>query len=179
MIDATAANSTITAADVINGGAGADVLNITGVGAVGDALNGALVSGIETVNIRSTTSTTLNASNAAGVTAINENFGAGTVLVTNLAVGASIGITGNGTVVQGEVAFAPVTAASAITLNIAGGVKQTEGNVGVTAAAAIANAGATGTATTATINSTGAANITGIVDLANNTLTSVTINLNP
>lgn len=173
---ATPANSTISAADIIAGGSGTDTLSITGTGTTLDVLNSALVTGIETVNIRATTANSLNASAITGLTTVNANLGAGTVLVTNLAAGAAIGIIGNGTVVQGELAFAPATAASAITLNIDGGVNQTEANDGVTAAATIAAGDATGTATTATINSTGAANITGVVDLANATLTSVTIN---
>ena len=172
---ATAANSTINASDIISGGAGSDTLTITGVGTTLDVLNSATVTGIETVNIRATTANSLNASAISGLTAVNST-GAGTVLVTNLAAGASIGIVGNGSLVQGEVAFAPATAASAITLNISGGVAQTAANVGITAAATIAAGAATGTATTATVNSTGAANTTGIIDLANATLTSVTIN---
>jgi len=173
---ATPANSTITAADVLDGGAGIDTLNVTGVGTTLDVFGSALVSNIEIVNIRATTANSIDASLASGITEVNANLGAGTVLVTNLATSASIGIRGNGTVVQGEVAFAPATAAAAITLNVMDGVKQTEANDGVTAAATIAAANATGTATTATINSTGAANITGVVDLAAATLTSVTIN---
>ncbi len=176
MIDqATAANSTINASDVITGGLGLDILTITGVGTTLDVLNSATVTGIETINIRSTTANSLVASAVTGLTAVNST-GAGTVLVTGLATGASIGIVGNGTLVQGEVAFAPATAAAAITLNISGGVAQTAANVGITAAATIAAGAATGTATTATVNSTGAANTTGIIDLANATLTSVTIN---
>lgn len=171
----TAANSTITAADVIAGGAGNDTLNITGVGTTLDVLNSASVSGIETVNIRATTANSLDASQISGLTAVNST-GAGTVLVTNLATGASIGIVGNGSLVQGEVAFAPATASAAITLNISGGVAQTAANDGITAAATIGATNATGTATTATVNSSGAANTTGVIDLANATLTSVTIN---
>ncbi len=148
------------------------MLNVTGTGTVLDVLNGALVTGIETVNIRAVTANSLDASQIAGLTAVNANLGAGTVIVTNLATGASIGVIGNGTVLNGEIAFAPATAAAAITLNISGGTAMT---AGITAKATLGG-GATGTATTATINSTGAANTVGTVDLANATLTSVTIN---
>lgn len=150
-------------------------MTITGVGTTLDVLNSATVTGIETVNIRATTANSLNASQISGLTAVNST-GAGTVLVTNLATGASIGIVGNGSLVQGEVAFAPATASAPITLNISGGVAQTATNDGITAAATIAAGDATGTATTATVNSSGAANTTGVIDLANATLTSVTIN---
>ncbi len=176
MIDqATPANSTINASDVIAGGLGTNTLNVTGVGTTLDVLNAATVTGIQTVNIRATTANSLNASAISGLTAVNST-GVGTVLVTNLAAGASIGIVGNGTIVQGEIAFAPATAASAITLNISGGVAQTAANDGITAAGTIGAGDATGTATTAVVNSTGAANTTGVIDLANATLTSVTIN---
>lgn len=177
-VGATGANATDTlnASDVIDGGAGtADVLNLTVTAANTAALQGALISNIETLNIRAGAATVVNASSAVGATAIVADRGTGTLLVNNLATGASITVKGNGTVVQGEVAFAPATAASAITLNFADGVAQAAGD-SVTAAATIGAGNATGTATTATINSTGAANVTDVVDLANATLTSVTIN---
>jgi len=168
---ATPANSTISAADSIDGGAGADVLSVTGVGTTLDVLGGALVSNIETVNIRATTANTLDASQIAGLTAVNANLGTGTVGVTNLATGASIGVIGNGTVVNGAVTFAYATAASAVTLNLAGGTK---------AGTTVTNGAIAGTATTtATINSTGATNSIGALDLDGNTaadLASLTIN---
>ena len=168
---ATAANSTMNAGDVIDGGDGTDVLNVTGVGTTLDVLAAATVTNIETVNIRATTANTLNASQISGLTSVNANQGAGTVLATNLATGASVGVIGNGTIVNGEVAFAYATATDAVTLNISGGTAMT---ADLTARATLGGT-ATGTATAATINSTGAAN-TLTVDLANATLTSVTIN---
>lgn len=168
----TPTNSTITAADVIAGGAGNDTLNVTGTGTTLDVLGSALVTGIETVNIRATTANTLDASAISGLKAANANLGTGTVIVTNLASGASVGVKGNGTVLNGEVAFAYATATDAVTLNIADGTAMT---AAITAKATLGGT-ATGTATTATVNSTGAANTVGTVDLANATLTSVTIN---
>jgi len=112
---ATPANSTLTAADVLKGGAGIDTLNITGVGTTLDALNGALVSEIEIINVRATTANTLNAANAAGATTVNANQGAGTFAVTNLAKGAAIGVIGNGTVTNGAVSFEYATATDDVT----------------------------------------------------------------
>ncbi|BBP44300.1 beta strand repeat-containing protein [Thiosulfativibrio zosterae] len=164
---AAAATDTLTAADIIDGGAGIDTLNITTTAANTDVTDGAQITNIEVVNIRAATAgttSTLDASSIAGLTGVNANAGAGAVTVTNLATGASMTVTGNGTVTNGAITFGYATGTDAVTLNVAGGTK-----VGTT----VSN---TGTATTATINSTGAANILGTVDIANATLTSVTIN---
>ncbi|MFA6197085.1 MAG: DUF4214 domain-containing protein [Sulfurimonas sp.] len=176
-VGATGANATDTlnASDDIKGGAGTDTMNLTVTAANTAALQGALISGIEVLNVRAGAATVVNASTAVGLTSVIADRGVGTLLVNNLATGASITVNGNGTAVQGEVAFAPATAASAITLNFTNGVAQAAGD-SVTAAATIGAGNATGTATTATINSTGAANVSDVVDLANATLTSVTIN---
>ncbi len=163
---ATPANSTIGAGDSITGGAGTDTLNITGVGTTLDVLNGALVTGVEVVNIRAATANTLDASQIAGLTAVNANLGAGTVGITKLATGATVGVIGNGTITNGAVTFAYATATDAATINLSGGTK-----VGTT----ITNNSAT--ATTATINSTGAANTIGAVDLSTAaTMTTLTVN---
>lgn len=177
-VGATGANATDTlnATDVINGGAGTDTLNLVVTAANTAALNGALISGIEVLNIRAGAATVIDASTAVGANSVIADRGVDTLLINNLATGASVTVNGNGTVVQGEVAFAPATAASAITLNFTNGVKQVAANDAVTAAATIGKGDSTGTATTATITSTGAANVTGVVDLANATLTTVTIN---
>lgn len=148
----------------------------TTASAAGDILGGALVKNVENINVRVTagTAATLDASSAAGLTNINANLGAGTLVATDLAKGAAVTVTGDGTVANGEVAFGyAATATDAVTLNVAGGTKMT---AAITAKAAGLGGTATGTATTATINSTGAANVVGTVDLANATLTAVTIN---
>lgn len=168
---ATPANSTLTAADVLKGGAGTDTLNITGVGTTLDALGGAQVSEIEIINVRATTANTLNAANAAGATTVNANLGTGTFAVTNLATGAAIGVIGNGTVVNGAVSFAYATASSDVTLNLAGGTK---------AGTTVTNSDAASAVTKATINSTGAANAIGALELdgdtAANQITSLVVN---
>ncbi|MDZ4313733.1 MAG: hypothetical protein U0989_02990 [Azonexus sp.] len=167
---ATPANSTLTAADVLKGGAGTDTLNITGVGTTLDALGGAQVSEIEIINVRATTANTLNAANAAGATTVNANQGAGTFGVTNLATGAAVGVIGNGTVVNGAVSFAYATATDAATINLSGGTK-----VGTT----ITNSDAASNVAAATVNSTGAANTIGAIDFDGDTaasLAALTIN---
>jgi hypothetical protein len=82
-------------------------------------------------------------------------------------------VVGNGTVINGEVTYLYSTVTAAQTLNLSGGLAMTAAIVGASVAG---KANATLTATTATINSTGAANVVGTVDMANATLTSVTIN---
>lgn len=175
LVDATTpANSTLTLTDVLAGSSGNDTLNVT-VNGAGDAAGGAVISGIETINVRTVTgaAATLDASTTVGATTINST-GNGTLVATNLAADAVIGVVGNGTVVHGEVAFGYASASSKVTLNVSGGVNMT---AGITARAAGLGGTATGTATTAVINSTGTAdNVVGTVDLANATLTSVTIN---
>lgn len=165
-----AATSTFNVSDVLAGGAGTDVLNITATDDAIVTLPGALVSGIETVNIRNVDGNataevlTVNASNFVGATSFNADRSTDSVTFSNLGTGAAVGVIGNGTVVGGAVAAGYATTTDAVTLNIADGTKMTNG---VTV---------TGTATSATINSTGAANTIGTVDLANASLTSVTIN---
>ncbi len=156
---------TLTGIDTINATGANDVLNVI-VTAGTAVLNGADVSGVETINVRNTGAgaAAIDASTSAGVTKVVADRGTGTLAVTNLATGAALGVNGNGTVVQGAVTGTYATATDAVKLDISGGTKMT---AGITV---------TGTATSATVNSTGAANTVGTVDLANASLTSVTIN---
>lgn len=162
--------STFNVSDILDGGSGADVLNITATDDAVVTLPSALVSGIETVNIRNVDGDatpqvlTVNASNFVGATAFNADRATDSVTFSNLATDAAIGVIGNGAVVGGAVAAGYATTTDAVTLNIAGGTKMING------------ATVTGTATSATINSTGAANTIGTVNLASASLTSVTIN---
>ena len=166
---ATAADATdtLSAPDIINAGAGTDTLNISTTAGNTNVLKGAQVSNVEIVNIRSTLGTaTLDASNIAGLTAVNANVGVGDVTVTNLATGASIGVIGNGTVLNGTTTFSYKTATDAVTINVSGGT--TGGNISSSTASAVA----------ATINSTGATkNTVGTIDLGTGTnVTSLTVN---
>lgn len=143
-------------------------VTITG-GNAGTTFAAATISGIETLNIRNVSGQTnsLDASTIAGLTAVNADRATSTVTVTNLAAGASAGVTGNGTVVNGTFNAGYVAAATSAVLNIAGGVQGTTGGSDV----AITGTGLT----SVTINSTGAANTIGALTGAATT-TSTTIN---
>jgi len=162
---ANAATDTLTVTDIIDGGAGTDTLNITNTADATSATAGAQIKNVEIINIRQATAAQTSnhdASTTAGVTAVNSNVSAGIVTVTNLATGASAGVIGNGTLVNG--AFNPgyVAAATAATLNITDGTKG--------GAVTLSGTGLTST----TVNSTGAANTIGALTLAGTT-TSLTI----
>ncbi len=167
-------DETLNAADVINGGAGTDTLNLTVTTTDATALNAAAISGIETINVRAAAAgvtATVDASTAVGATSVNSNAGPGALTVTNLATGAAIGVIGNGTVTNGAVTFSYATASADVTLNLNGGTK-----VGTT----VTNGDAASAVTKATINSTGAANVTGILELdgdtAANTIATLIVN---
>ena len=166
-----AATDTLSASDIINGGAGTDTLNITTTATNANVLMGAQVSGVEVVNIRSTAGTaTLDASNIAGLTAVNANAGVGAVTVSNLATGAAVGVTGNGTVVNGVTTFGYKTATDAATINISGGTASAGADT-----VDITNTSATTTAVT--INSTGAANVVDVVTASTGaTVAALTVN---
>jgi hypothetical protein len=169
----TAATDTITAGDIITLTGTNNTLNVTVTGTDTNAINGANVSGVQTVNIRATDAATpnvasFNAGQIAGLTKVNSNLSGGTVTVTGLASGAAIGVIGNGTLANGITNFAYASATGAQIINLQNGV--TAGAINATASTGV---------TTATINSTGASNVTGIITLAsaaNNTVTSLTIN---
>lgn len=167
----TPANDTLTLTDILNGGDGTDVLNVSVEGA-SNALGGATISNIETINVRAVTgaAASVDASAATGAKTINSAEGAGTLAVTNLATGAAVGVIGNGTVVNGAVTFAYATATDAATINLSGGTK-----VGTT----ITNSDAASNVAAATLNSTGAANTIGAIDFDGDTaasLAALTIN---
>lgn len=165
------AADTLIAADVLTGTGGTNTLNITVADGTATT-NGALISGIQTVNVRNAGggAAAINATNTAGATLITSNLSTGTLAVTNLASGAAFGINGNGSLTNGAVDVAYKTASAAITLNLANGVSQTAAVGAIDFSAS--------TAATAVINSTGASNAVGGIDLGGGTasLTSLTIN---
>jgi hypothetical protein len=167
LADTTASSGqTLTAADIIRGGAGIDTLNVTVAGtAPTSALNGADVAGVEILNIRGTIATAFDGSTIAGLTNVNANRGTGTFTATNLASGVQFGITGDGSTTLGNQSATWVNAATALTLNLTDGVKAS------TTTVALVGAGATST----TINSTGAANTISTLGLPA-TVTTATIN---
>ncbi|QJY31500.1 hypothetical protein HND92_03225 [Diaphorobacter sp. JS3050] len=164
------AAKTLGAADTIDGGAGVDTLNLTFTATAADVTNGAIIKNVEVLNVRQVAGTaTLNADNVAGLTNVNLSTSVGNLTVTNLAAGAAAGIIGNGTTTEGVLTYDYKLPTSAVTLNLAGGVKQAAAVNQITTTA--------GTATTATINSTGAKNTTGGINLSSGTtVTALTIN---
>lgn len=154
---AVAATDTLGATDSIDGGAGSDTLTVTSSAANTDATGGALISNVETINLRQTgagVDLALDASKTTGVTAVNSYLSTGTVTVTNLASGASFGVTGNGSLALGATTASYVNTATAATINLTGGT-------GATAAGAVELANGTGIKSV-TINSSGVNEFGGI-----------------
>lgn len=164
----TAANSTLSAVDTINGSTGTvDTLNITtqGAGAVADAANGALISGVETLNLRATGTggVTLAAGNIAGMTTLNNNLSTDAVTITGLGASTALVITGNGVATNGATTVTKSGTAGALT--VTGGVNG--GAVAVTGA----------NFTSFTVNSTGAVNTLGALSTTGSAnVATVTIN---
>lgn len=177
-IGVAATATTLTAADVIDGGAGTDSLKLTveGTGtAVGaGSLPNASISNVEQFFIRDVATGASNydfgavngetqvwadtATNAAGVT------------FSKLGTGATVGIKGNNVLTNlANVSFSMATPTDAVSIAIDGGVKNTVAPT-ITATA--------GTATAATIASTGAANTVGVVTLSGGTNTVKTLTIN-
>ena len=148
------------------GGNGTDTLSLTVSVTNATALQGASISGIEIINIRSFTAAqtaTVDASTAVGATEVNSKLSAGLVTVTSMAATTAAGVIGNSTVANGVTSFTWVNAATASTLNIADGV--TAGAVTLVGAGVLAT----------TVNSTGANNVLGGLTMAASS-TALTIN---
>ena len=169
---ATPANSTLTAADVVNGGDGTDSLKLTVEGATAGSMPNATITSIEQFFIRdvATAASTYDFANITGETQVWADTATNAVTFSNLGSGAAVGLRGNNVLTNlGNVSFSMATASDAVTVAIDGGVKNTVAPT-ITATA--------GTATTATISSTGAANTVGAVTLSGGTNTITTLNIN-
>lgn len=165
----TTANSTLTTADTINGGAGTDTLSLTVQGATNAIWPAANISNIERLLIsdRHTggSNSLYNLSGVTGLTTVASNVSNGSVSFTGLQAGTTVAMIGDGATALGNISVNG-SGNVAVNLLISGGTKGTP---------TISN---TGSATTATINSTGAANTLGQVTLttSNFSITSLTIN---
>ncbi|WEF32938.1 DUF4214 domain-containing protein [Pseudoduganella chitinolytica] len=149
----------LTAADTLNGGTGADVLNY--VHTTGTNFPAAGITNIETFNVRATTDiTSADLGTFVGLTAFNSDRSGAAVTVTNLASGASFGVIGNGVVTNGASSVGYTAGADAAVINLSNGTVGT-GAITVTG---------TGIKAT-TINSTGGANTVGAVTLAGSSTT--------
>jgi hypothetical protein len=168
-----AATTTLTAADKINGGAGIDTLNVT-VTAGTSATNGADISNVEILNVRNIGggAVVLDVASTPGATTVVSDRSTGTLTVSNLAAGATVGLKGNAVTALGAVTGSYVATATAANITIDGG----------TAAATAALTVLDGVAlTSATIASTGAANTVASINFGTgagtaDNVTAVTIN---
>ena len=164
----TPANSTLTADDTINGGAGTDTLSLTVQGATAASWPGANVSNIERLLIsdRHTINSfsTYNLSGVTGLTTVASSVSTGAVIISGLQVGTTVAMIGDGVTSLGNISVNGL-GNGAVNFLITGGTKGAP------------NISSTGGATTATINSTGAANTMGDISLnSSNSLSSLTIN---
>ena len=174
---ATAATSTLTAADAITGGAGVDTLAIVVDGALAGSLPNATITGVENFSIRDVAgaASVYNFANVEGEAKVTSNvsINAGGVTFQNLGTNTVVAVQGNNSSTVANVGFSMATATDAVNLVLNGGLKGAS-NVTNVANTAAAN----GVATTATISSTGAANTVGNIQLttaAGNTITALTV----
>lgn len=165
-------SSTFTAADVIDGKAGTDSMNITVEGTGAGSLPVATISNVENFFIRDVAGagSTYNFGIIQGEEQVWSNTSTNTVTFQNLGTGTTVGLKGNGVLNNlGNLNFNMTTATDAVSIAIDGGVRNTVAPT-ITATA--------GTATSATIASTGAANTVGAVTLSGgtNTVQNLTVN---
>ena len=126
----TPAQTTLNASDQIRASGANNTLTVDTTGAVGDATGGALISGIQTINVRATAGSTaaLDANLTPGATTFNAFLAPGSVTFSNLTSGSTAGIVGNGTVTSGGFQnFGYLASATTATLNLSGGTIGTVG----------------------------------------------------
>ena len=162
---AASTSSTLTAADVVNGGTGTDTMNVTVEGNVAGALPAASISGVENFYIRDVNTagaSTYNFANLDGEAQVWADRSTSTMTLSNLATGTVVGVKGNGVVANANVTFemAKTTDAVAIALD---GVKNGAG------AADTVIATTTGQATAGSITTSGAASDVDRIELSDET----------
>jgi hypothetical protein len=177
----TPANSTFTAADVIDAGTGTDSLNLVVEGtAASPGLPAATTTGVEQFFIRDVNTnaakSTYDFGSVVGETQVWANTSVttnGTIAFTGLGTGTTVGLKGNNVLTNlDNVEFAMASVSDAVSIAIDGGVKNT-------VAPTITNTGVASAPTAATISSSGAANTVGAVTLAaaaGNSVKSLTVN---
>jgi len=163
--------STLTAADIITGGAGVDTLALTVEGTGAGSLPNATITGVENFSIRdvATVASTYDFANVQGEALVTSNVSSNAVTFANLGTGTVVAVQGNNSSTVGNVNFSQATATDAVNLVLSGGLK---GATNVTNVANTALAG--GVATAATITSNGAANTVGTITLTSGTANAVT-----
>ncbi|ABC24633.1 beta strand repeat-containing protein [Rhodospirillum rubrum] len=162
-VTANSTNSTFTASDSIDGGAGKDSLHITVEGNAAGSLPAATITSVENFFVREVggTAGSYDFGTVLGEEQVWSDRSTDAVTFANLAAGTTVGLKGDGATVLGNVTFEQVTAAAAVNIAIDG--------VGTTGAPTITNGVAANAITTnptvATITSTGVANTVGAIDL--------------
>jgi hypothetical protein len=162
---ATPANSTFTASDVVNGGGQTDSFKITVTAGVG-ALPPASVSNVENFLIRDLgAGGTYDFSLYSGETLVANDRSTANVVFNNLAAGTAVQVQGDNVTLHGSTTFKTESNTQAVTINVDGGVKQGDIIRNNTGAATIV------------VNSTGADNTVGTLNLDTAAaLTGLTIN---
>ncbi|TAD88694.1 MAG: hemolysin-type calcium-binding region [Alphaproteobacteria bacterium] len=166
----TATTATLSAADVINGGAGTDTMVLTADNNAAGALPAATITGVEVFSIRETggTAGSYDFASVNGETSVINRTSTDAVSFLNLAAGTSLTLQGDGTTTMGATTFtmASATTAAAIVVDGVGTSGTPNLTRNATGAAAI------------TITTTGStANTLGTIDLDTGTaLTGLTIN---
>ena len=163
--------STLNAGDQIRGTGSNNTLSITTVGGVTDATGGALISGIQTINVRSVAdpqnangntaaAATLDANLVTGSTQINQFAGTGGLTINNLGTSDAVGIIANGGQSGGTLTANFVSGGTAV-VNLAGGTTATAANAATGAAAtgsSVVLTSAGGSIGTVQVNSNGGLN---------------------
>lgn len=150
----TSTSSTLTAADVINGGAGTDTLNFTVEGNVAGAIPAASISSVENFYIRDVNTagvSTYNFANLDGEAQVWADRSTSTMTVSNLGTGTVVGVKGNGVIANANVNFAMAKATDAVAIAL-DGVKN-----GTNAADTVIASTVAGKATAGSITTSGAA----------------------
>ena len=161
--------STLTPADILNGGAGIDTLVISADGAKSASLPATNISNIEVFQITDVAiaPSLYNFSKVAGVTSVVNALSTNFVTLSSIPSGAGLTICGDGVTANGSTTFTMSSATTAVTLNLVGGLAGANpGSVfrAQTGAAAI------------TVNSYGLPNKINILDFDTGTaLTGLTI----
>lgn len=138
-IGLSATNPTLTSLDSINGGAGANVLNISDVSGGTTVPGGLAISNIQTVNLQSAGAATIDTStgNFTGLTTLNVTRSSGADVITvgdgtsanvaNSLTGGTVGVTAtNGAVSVAAAGLVTITGGATQTVNTAGGVTLTK-----------------------------------------------------
>ena len=170
-VNTSAAGTTFTAADVINGNGGTDVMMLTVEGTAAASLPNATISNVEIFAIRdvATAASTYDFGNIEGEQEVWANTATNVVDFQNLGKGTTVGLMGNNVLTTlGNVLFDMATATDAVSIAIEGGVKNTVAPT-ITATA--------GSATEAKISSEDEANTVGAITLtaASNSIKTLTV----